>query len=484
MIQPGDADVIELAGLLEHHARRAPDAVRTGLAWVPRRVTLPDWGAELVPPPLWDGQPGPSGLVRWSFAFGSRRAVSFPCAGGIPPLFRAYLGAAYGHRLPLWDGERAWVLPPVLPHCPLFHFSQLAGAWIHLYRTARFLPIAESVCGRWLACSDRRTARTGEDAGVFAFRVEDLFRLEPALFRAEVPEDLASPHGIQIYASFRDMLIDGCMGPPPPWADWPSPHARDAESPPPRFDWEPLLDASPLPEDEACPQDARLDAGNLDPHLERIGRKINYLGSRDPGCLVWGAEHHRYRMHPTLTIGERKAFEREEGCELPPAYAAFLSRVGNGGRGPWQWMRRVEYSGALWAWYWQATSKRDKGRLSKPFPHRSLWNPVREPENRKQEADYLNHKHMRGAVQIGEATDGSPARAMLLLVVSGPERGHVWVDLRGFGEGIRPLVRRGPLSFLSWYEEGLDAEIQRIEAVYEAHRRRVAGFLCEGTPQE
>ena len=52
------------------------------------------------------------------------------------------------------------------------------------------------------------------------------------------------------------------------------------------------------------------------------------------------------------------------------------------------------------------------------------------------------------------------------LVVNGPEQGHVWADHRRRGEGIGPILRRGPYSFLAWFEQGLDRGLALVHSLY------------------
>jgi hypothetical protein len=42
----------------------------------------------------------------------------------------------------------------------------------------------------------------------------------------------------------------------------------------------------------------------------------------------------------------------------------------------------------------------------------------------------------------------------------------VWAYHRRGGEGIVPVVRRGPYSFLAWLEIGIDRGLALIESVY------------------
>src|SRR5207247_10746384 len=71
------------------------------------------------------------------------------------------------------------------------------------------------------------------------------------------------------------------------------------------------------------------------------------------GLRVFGAEHHRYRLGPTLSKAELAAFESANRVPLPEDYRWFLSVVGNGGAGPFYGLEPL------------GTFGRD---LSRPFP--------------------------------------------------------------------------------------------------------------------
>jgi hypothetical protein len=227
-----------------------------------------------------------------------------------------------------------------------------------------------------------------------------------------------------------------------------------------------------VPPDEQTPvqpAEGDRDLPGLDEHLDRIARKLALLRDRDPAYLTWGSEYHRYRHNPPLLPDERARFEAAEGCRLPEAYAAYLTRIGNGGRGPWRWMDRVEVSGAAWLTSWRlGNGGVDADRLARPFPHRRHWNPKPPGPRSKRLAEYHDNRRIDGTVIVGEAADASLVRANVLLVVAGPERGHVWSDLRNYGKGIKPVFRRGPLSFLAWLEDGIDRELGKMDALYDA----------------
>ena len=89
------------------------------------------------------------------------------------------------------------------------------------------------------------------------------------------------------------------------------------------------------------------------------------------------------------------------------------------------------------------------------------------------EQDYYSDQQISGTVFLGERPNEAGKTVTLLLVVAGPEQGHLWTDERSAKMGIRPLSRRGPYSFLAWYERGLDLTIEDIQQLYEAYYRDV-----------
>src|SRR5262249_9028940 len=78
-------------------------------------------------------------------------------------------------------------------------------------------------------------------------------------------------------------------------------------------------------------------------------------------------------------------------------------------------------------------------------------------------------RQIAGTVLLeGAVGMGPDARQPLLLVVNGPERGHLWRDVRRVPPdgGIRPLFRRGPRPLLAWLEGALDSLLAGVDALY------------------
>jgi hypothetical protein len=109
-----------------------------------------------------------------------------------------------------------------------------------------------------------------------------------------------------------------------------------------------------------------------------------------------------------------------------------------------------------------------EGRLRRPFPHRAAW-AAEPPDDEDEEGQerYRDPGLIDGTVYLGQLPDPQGALVDWHLVVNGPEQGHVWADHRRRGEGIVPILRRGPYSFLAWYETGIDRSLTHIHDLYQ-----------------
>jgi hypothetical protein len=322
---------------------------------------------------------------------------------------------------------------------------------------------------------DRRTAPRFADSPVLVADTERLFRAEPVFYSRKSAADLIDPLAEPVFGSFREMLTHFCLeNAPSGEGDEISPFLRPRPEAPPPFDWEPWLTPEPSPDEAAPPQRANaVDVREVATHLARIREKIALLRELDPGFFIRGADWHHYRMEPVLLPEERSRFENAQGCVLPEAYAQFLQTVGNGGIGPDQGLWRVETSDPQVALVCGRTQALDENRLRRPFPHRSLWDPQLSPKGRVPQEEYYSDQHVSGTAFLGERANDAGKTVTLLLVVAGPEQGHLWTDGRSAKMGIRPLMRRGPYSFLAWYERGLDLTLEDVKELYRAYFRDV-----------
>lgn len=163
-------------------------------------------------------------------------------------------------------------------------------------------------------------------------------------------------------------------------------------------------------------------------HARKLGLAVEHLATHDPEHEAFGARSHRYQFTRPLTPARRRAIERKLGVDLPDEYATFLSTNGSGA-GPYEGLLPLDARSQL-------------ELLDGDFPARKAWNEPGDP-----------------AFEMPTATRGTIALGHLgctywaLLVVRGPARGQVWLDLRSANAGFVPAYR----SFRAYYDKWLAA---------------------------
>jgi hypothetical protein len=206
---------------------------------------------------------------------------------------------------------------------------------------------------------------------------------------------------------------------------------------------------------------------------EEILRQLSLLQSREGSLRLFGASSHRYDLNPVLSDAEVRKFEEKHQVELPSDYREFLLRCGNGGAGPYYGLFLLglfDGSGSgLVPWH---EGDGFAGVLREPFPHRAAWNLPSEQSEPPDEfpdesAEERWHRDLDELYWAPHLTSGAfpichqGCAYRNLLVVSGPERGHIWLDGRASGEGIAPVEDHGGerVTFSAWYGAWLDAAL-------------------------
>ncbi|MBI2373598.1 MAG: SMI1/KNR4 family protein [Deltaproteobacteria bacterium] len=197
---------------------------------------------------------------------------------------------------------------------------------------------------------------------------------------------------------------------------------------------------------------------------------LELLRRRDPRLKIFGAVGHKYRLAPRLDEKKAVAFEKGHRVTLPEEYRRFLTRLGNGGAGPFYGIFALgNMDDGPWV-------RGFVGNLGVPFPHTTAWNlpqarlwtpqyfETEEAEHEWSEsldAEYWNPAIMSGAVPICE--HGCALRTWL--VVKGPEHGHVWFDARVDHQGVRPHedATGHRMTFGAWYERWLAESLAALE---------------------
>jgi hypothetical protein len=180
---------------------------------------------------------------------------------------------------------------------------------------------------------------------------------------------------------------------------------------------------------------------------------------------TFGSDTHRYKFNPCLTSDTLQGFEQSFSLTLPTDYKNFLTQIGNGGSGPayglfplsdWKFELEIE----------------DANFLSSDFPHTDKWNIKQDfdtddedytetEEFQKWEEEYFSNKHITGSMRICHYG----CAIYYLLVVTGKEAGHIWVDDRASDYGIYPAASKstgGRLTFLEWYDEWLTESLSQL----------------------
>jgi hypothetical protein len=237
-----------------------------------------------------------------------------------------------------------------------------------------------------------------------------------------------------------------------------------------------------------------------------LDERLTVLRAADPSLSLFGASKHRYSSNPPLSALQVRAFEQQYNVTLPEEYSEYLRTLGNGGAGPAYGVIPLGHTvrghdTVPW------TEGVDFGALSSPFPFSRAWNltddvweeapseAATEAAARELEArgvrlsrervgrslknpftgqsssidlgglvaeGYYSPALLNGAVPLSD--EGCNLRCYL--VITGPERGHVWRDLRADNEGIVPAASVGSshLTFRQWYERWLDVCSAKLAA--------------------
>jgi hypothetical protein len=214
---------------------------------------------------------------------------------------------------------------------------------------------------------------------------------------------------------------------------------------------------------------------------EAIRKNLETLRTANVRPNVFGSQSHSFRLHPTLSLDEVRAFETKHRIVLPSDYREFLMYVGNGGAGPYYGLFKLGEMDSVGSRHGPWTENDGfVGILSERFPHAEAWNdltgrpsydesrethPEWEDEyNRLRDewnADhYWNTRWVNGAIPICHL--GCALRQWV--VITGPEAGHVWGDDRVDERGLYPL-QKGALkriTFLQWYRSWLDEAMEAV----------------------
>ncbi|MEU8664896.1 SMI1/KNR4 family protein [Actinoplanes philippinensis] len=144
-----------------------------------------------------------------------------------------------------------------------------------------------------------------------------------------------------------------------------------------------------------------------------------------------------------LTESQTREVEQRYAVTLPAGYRDFLLQIDSGGHGPDLGLRRLRQGPDGWAWEGART---DPASVAKPFPDQAeisgRLDALVEPDEYGSPA-WRDWDTRCGAI-VAEQTDGTITFSgddtfPMLLVVTGPQRGAVWCDLRATTEALAPV---------------------------------------------
>ena len=184
---------------------------------------------------------------------------------------------------------------------------------------------------------------------------------------------------------------------------------------------------------------------------------------------IFGANGHGFQLNPALRESEAASFERDHKIVLPPDYRRFLTRVGNGGAGPFYGIFPLGFMDDDFDLRPWKENDGLVGNLLMPFPFQDEWNDLSgQPDDdllrrdgaeydrqiEQFDARYWSSEVVNGAVPI--CHEGCALR--IWLVVTGEQPGQLWEDRRSEYAGLRPvrLADGSAATFSRWYEEWLD----------------------------
>ncbi|AFZ03292.1 SMI1/KNR4 family protein [Calothrix sp. PCC 6303] len=219
---------------------------------------------------------------------------------------------------------------------------------------------------------------------------------------------------------------------------------------------------------------------SLEPVINRNVKKLNnkliHLKELDKRCEFFGSESHKYKLKPCLSKLAIQQFEDQYQVKLPDDYRDFLLEVGNGGAGPGYGLLGIEINSF-------DSENPELKYLSQPFILTHEWNDLDLMQASHEEGNpvYFYPNFIQGTILVAEYGCGVEAR----LVITGSERGNIWIDDRTNEAGIYPLSPhcaaffhddpdieadlyesieevKTALSFYDWYNDWLNRGISQV----------------------
>jgi hypothetical protein len=171
------------------------------------------------------------------------------------------------------------------------------------------------------------------------------------------------------------------------------------------------------------------------------------------------------------SMGHDHAHGAEFGVRFPDEYRTFLAEIGSGGAGPMYGIFPLTRVNG--AWRWDGDGADLVSSLREPFPHMSAWTrhsaSVRTKRTRTPTGGSVTpgtrpfiSTRIRRTEPSAICHEGCAIRDWL--VVTGPERGNIWLDDRANDGGLLPHesgARR--VTFGAWYLDWLATAEREVD---------------------
>lgn len=195
--------------------------------------------------------------------------------------------------------------------------------------------------------------------------------------------------------------------------------------------------------------------------MKIIADKISELKSLDKTFSVFGAYAHKYLFNHKISLNEIEDFEKEHQITLPTDYRDFILTFGNGGCGPDYGILTLK-TGILDIPHYPSES--DLIKLSNEFRFNTFWDLEYSPEDdfESWQNEYENSKWCDGMLRICHQGCG----IFLNLVITGNERGNIWVDDRANDGGIYPYnfhLGKDKTDFFNWYIDWINKSLEFLK---------------------
>jgi hypothetical protein len=196
-------------------------------------------------------------------------------------------------------------------------------------------------------------------------------------------------------------------------------------------------------------------------NIKIIKKKISKLKSLDNTFSIFGSDNHKYKFSSKVSENEILKFEKAHGIRLPEFYREFILEFGSSGCGPCYGLLNLKY-GILDIP--QNTKESDIIKLSNNFRFNTFWNLEDFPKDDYDlwEDEYDDSKWCDGMLRICHEGCGY----FVNIVITGKERGNIWVDGRVSEGGIYPVnYHKGKeiTNFAEWYLDWLDDSIDSFK---------------------